>query len=48
MIRTSTQLKAKVRNLSAGDNDRAKLLIRNYVMESFIERIAFQQKQLHP
>jgi hypothetical protein len=28
MIRTSIQLKAKVRNLSAGDNDRAKLLIR--------------------
>ena len=27
MIRTSTQLKAKIRNLSAGDNDRAKLLL---------------------
>lgn len=43
MIRTSTQLKAKVRNLSAGDNDRAKLLIRNYVMECFLERIALSQ-----
>ena len=43
MIRTSTQLKAKVRNLSAGDNDRAKLLIRNYVMERFLERIALSQ-----
>lgn len=43
MIRTSTQLKAKVRNLSAGDNDRAKLLIRNFVMERFLERIALSQ-----
>lgn len=33
MIRTSTQLKAKVRNLSHGDNNRAKILIRNFVME---------------
>lgn len=37
MIKTSTQLKAKVRNLSAGDNDRAKLLIRNFIMERFLE-----------
>ena len=43
MIRTSTQLKAKVRNLSAGDNDRAKLLIRNFVMERFLERVALSQ-----
>ncbi len=34
MIKTATQLKAKVRNLSAGDNERAKLLIRNFVMIS--------------
>lgn len=39
MIRTSTQLKAKVRYLSAGDNDRAKLLIRNFIMERFLERV---------
>ncbi len=43
MIRTSTQLKAKVRNLSAGDNDRAKLLIRNFIMERFLERVALSQ-----
>ena len=43
MIRTSTQLKAKVRNLSAGDNDRAKLLIRNFIMERFLERVALSR-----
>lgn len=43
MIKTSTQLKAKVRNLSAGDNDRAKLLIRNFIMERFLERLALSQ-----
>ena len=43
MIRTSTQLKVKVRNLSAGDNDRAKLLIRNFIMERFLERVALSR-----
>ena len=43
MIKTSTQLKAKVRNLSAGDNDRAKLLIRNFIMERFLERLVLSQ-----
>lgn len=28
MIKTATQLKAKIRNLSGGDNDRARVLIR--------------------
>lgn len=40
MIKTSTQLKAKIRNISAGDNNRARVLIRNYVMERFLERVA--------
>ena len=40
MIKTATQLKAKVRNLSCGDNERAKILIRNYIMERFLERVA--------
>ena len=35
MIRSSTQLKAKVRNLSAGNNDQAKMLIRSFIMERF-------------
>ena len=40
MIKTSTQLKAKVRNMSGGDNKKAMILIRNYVMERFLERVA--------
>jgi len=35
MIRTSRQLKALVRNLSKGDNTKAQIIIRNYVMERF-------------
>ena len=40
MIKTATQLKAKIRNLSGGDNDQARVLIRNFVMERFLERVA--------
>ena len=40
MIKTSMQLKAKIRNISGGDNNRAKLLIRNFIMERFLERLA--------
>lgn len=40
MITTATQLKAKIRNLSSGNSDRARVLIRNFVMERFLERIA--------
>ncbi|MBO5570716.1 MAG: nucleotidyl transferase AbiEii/AbiGii toxin family protein [Clostridia bacterium] len=40
MIRTATQLKAKIRNMSGSDNDRARVLIRNYIMERFLERVA--------
>ena len=43
MIQTATQLKAKIRNLSGGDNDRARVLIRNYIMERFLERVALSQ-----
>lgn len=43
MIKTSMQLKAKVRNLSGGDNNKAKMLIRNFIMERFLERIALSQ-----
>ena len=43
MIRTSVQLKAKVGNLSGGDNNKAKMLIRNFIMERFLERIALSQ-----
>jgi len=40
MIRTSRQLKALVRNLSNGDSTRAQLIIRNYAMERFLERLS--------
>lgn len=40
MIKTATQLKAKVRNLSGGDSTKAQTLIRNFIMERFLERIA--------
>lgn len=43
MIRTATQLKAKVRNLSGGDSTRAQTLIRNFIMERFLERIALSR-----
>ena len=40
MIRTSRQLKALVMNLSKGDSARAQIIIRNYVMERFLERLS--------
>jgi len=38
MIHTSKQLKALVRNMSNGDSTKAQTIIRNYVMERFLER----------
>ena len=43
MIKTATQLKAKVRNLSGSDSQKAQTLIRNFIMERFLERIALSQ-----
>lgn len=43
MIRSATQLKAKVRNLSGGDSMKAQTLIRNYVMERFLERLSLSR-----
>ena len=40
MIYTSMQLKAKIRNMSGGDSRKALTLIRNYLMECFLERIS--------
>lgn len=40
MIRTSRQLKALVRNISKGDSVKAQIIIRNYVMERFLERLS--------
>ena len=43
MIKTATQLKAKIRNLSAGDSRKAQTMIRNYIMERFLERVALSR-----
>lgn len=43
MIHTSTQLKALVRNKSHGDNAKAMTLIRNFVMERFLERMSLSE-----
>lgn len=40
MIHTAKQLKDKVRNISKGDNNIAKTLIRNFMMERFLERVS--------
>ena len=40
MIKIATQLKAKIRNLSDGNSLKAQALIRNYIMERFLERIS--------
>ena len=43
MIHTAIQLKAKVRNLSGGDNKIAMTLIRTFFMERFLERISLSR-----
>lgn len=43
MIHTSRQLKALVRNMSKGDSAKAQIIIRNYVMERFLERLSLSQ-----
>ena len=40
MIHSSRQLKALVRNMSKGDSPKAQIIIRNYVMERFLERLS--------
>jgi len=43
MIHTSRQLKAIVRNISKGNSAKAQIIIRNYVMERFLERLSLSQ-----
>ena len=43
MIHTSRQLKDKVRNMSGGNSTKAQTLIRNFIMERFLERIALSE-----
>lgn len=40
MIKTATQLKALIRNLVKEKSADAQLLLRNYMMERFLERVA--------
>ena len=43
MIKTSRQLKDKVRNMARGDSAKPQLLIRNYGMERFLERVSLSE-----
>ncbi len=40
MISSSRQLKDKVRNISYGNSSKATTLIRNFMMERFLERVS--------
>ncbi len=40
MISLSRQLKDKVRNISYGNSSKATTLIRNFMMERFLERVS--------
>ena len=40
MISSSRQLKDKVRNISDGNSNKASTLIRNFMMERFLERVS--------
>jgi hypothetical protein len=40
MIHSATRLKALVRGKSKGDSAKAQVIIRNYVMERFLERLS--------
>lgn len=43
MIKTSRQLKDKIRNLSDGNSDKALSLFRTYMMERFLERVSVSE-----
>ena len=40
MIQTTRQLKDKIHNLSGGNSQKAQALLRNYMMERFLERVS--------
>lgn len=43
MIQTSRQLKDLIRNAAKGDSGKSQLLLRNYAMERFLERVALSK-----
>lgn len=45
MIKTSTQLKDLIRNLSKKKATNAQILMRNYMMERFLERMSLSEYQ---
>lgn len=45
MIRTSRQLKDLISNLAKGDSGKSHLLIRNFAMERFLERVSLSKYQ---
>jgi hypothetical protein len=45
MIKTSKQLKDRVKNISGSDSTKAKTLIRNFIMERFLERISLSSSR---
>lgn len=47
MIHSATQLKDKIRNMSGGNSTKAQTLIRNYMMERFLERCAVSKYKNH-
>lgn len=47
MIKTSRQLKDLVRNKSGGDSAKAQIIIRNYIMERFLERVSVSRYKSH-
>ena len=47
MIKTATQVKAKIRNMSGGDSTKAQTLLRNYMMERFLERCSISKYRNH-
>ena len=47
MIKTSRQLKEKIKNLTHGDSLKSQTLLRTYMMERFLERLAVSQYNSH-
>ena len=47
MIHSAAQLKAKIHNMSGGNSAKAQTLIRNYMMERFLERCASSKYKNH-
>lgn len=47
MIQSSNQLKSLVRNSYNGDSTKAQIIIRNYIMERFLERVSLSSYRDH-